>query len=357
MNFYIGSYRTSDEGTLYEMNFNALLTNENSGAVQKIDAGPKPSFVCMHENKRVLYAVNELAEESDGWHGKVIALKKNADNGYEKISEYSTHGNYPCHVCLHQSLPLLFVVNYGSGSLCAYRLRSDGSIEEHLQTYEFSQHFVEVGPHAQRQDRSHAHQTVCTPCGSYLLVSDLGNDCIYTFAINCSHLMPLQFVHKTATARGSGPRHMVFSPCKNYLYVSAELSSFVLVFQYISRTCEIIFVHSLPLFPHEAKPYPRTYAAEIAHYNGCIYVSNRGDDSISILKSEHDGKLKLIRTLSCGGKTPRHFKIFSEPYWGGDGTLVLANQESDTLVFFAIVGDTLVKKRSIENVEKPTVVC
>ncbi len=358
MNFYVGSYSSASEGTLHEVNFDALIKSEQVGEVySSIDAGQNPSFVCVHNTERVLYAVNELDENQDGGHGRVIALREHGHGEYEKISDCSTFGNYPCHVSVHQSGKLLFVANYGSSSLCTYKLEGNGGIGAHVQTYEFSKHFVETGPHATRQKQSRAHQALCAFDGAHLLVSDLGCDCIYTFAVAEQEEQPLKLVHINPAPRGSGPRHMVFSACKNYLYVSAELSSCLLVFGYNVHTGELTFLHAVPMFSHEASPYPRTYAAEVAQHGRYVYISNRGDDSVSIFNAEQAESPKLVHNMACGGKTPRHFKIFSQAYWGGEGTLVLANQDSDSLVFFAIVGDTLVEKQRIENIKSPSVVC
>jgi 6-phosphogluconolactonase len=62
-----------------------------------------------------------------------------------------------------------------------------------------------------------------------------------------------------------------------------------------------------------------------------LYASNRGDNSVAVFAiSDHDGTLKAVQHVNCGGKTPRHFALDPGNQW-----LMVANQNSSNVVVFA----------------------
>src|SRR2546429_8806770 len=89
---YVGTYTagTRSEG-LY-----LLRMDRRSGNLQRIgsvDAGPNPSFLAIHPNRRVLYAVNELEK------GAVSAFAIAKDSGaLTRLNEQPAEGVAPCYV-------------------------------------------------------------------------------------------------------------------------------------------------------------------------------------------------------------------------------------------------------------------
>lgn len=62
-----------------------------------------------------------------------------------------------------------------------------------------------------------------------------------------------------------------------------------------------------------------------------VYASNRGDNSVAVFSiDDHDGTLKAVQHVDCGGKTPRHFALDPGNQW-----LLVANQDSSNIVVFA----------------------
>jgi 6-phosphogluconolactonase len=82
-----------------------------------------------------------------------------------------------------------------------------------------------------------------------------------------------------------------------------------------------------------------------------VYCSNRGHDSIAVFSLE-DGKLKLIENESTRGKTPRNFSIDPTGNW-----LIAANQDSDSLQVFRIIGETGALEPLGESIPAPKPVC
>src|SRR5207302_2867806 len=87
---YVGTYtvRTRSEGIYL------VRMDRRSGRLQRVgsvDAAPNPSFLAIHPNRRVLYAVNEL--EKGGVRGFAIASDTGA---LTRLNEQPSGGGAPC---------------------------------------------------------------------------------------------------------------------------------------------------------------------------------------------------------------------------------------------------------------------
>ena len=64
--------------------------------------------------------------------------------------------------------------------------------------------------------------------------------------------------------------------------------------------------------------------------DGCfLYVSNRGQDSITVFSVQADGTLQLVQAVGCGGRTPRNFALDPTGGW-----VLVGNQDSDSIAVF-----------------------
>ena len=91
---------------------------------------------------------------------------------------------------------------------------------------------------------------------------------------------------------------------------------------------------------------PDTYegkstVAAIRVDGNCVYVSNRGHDSISVLEFS-DGKLTLKNIISTYGNSPRDFIIFKD--W-----LIVTNELSDDVAIISKQTGELVEKISVKS--------
>ena len=60
-----------------------------------------------------------------------------------------------------------------------------------------------------------------------------------------------------------------------------------------------------------------------------LYVSNRGQDSITVFSVQADGTLQLVQAVGCGGRTPRNFALDPTGGW-----VLVGNQDSDSIAVF-----------------------
>jgi 6-phosphogluconolactonase len=145
-------------------------------------------------------------------------------------------------------------------------------------------------------------------------------------------------------SKGAGARHMTLHPNGNYAFVFSELTAELFSFKRIEDKFTPLEI--LPSLPDNYDKTPSGAAIRI-HPNGkFIYVSNREFNSITIFRFDLESeKLFLVGYESSGGKTPREINIDTTGNW-----LLVANQDSDTIVIFAIDQYTgLLKRHSINN--------
>jgi 6-phosphogluconolactonase len=138
---YIGTYTESIYLVRMDRGSGELLR------VGSVNAGANPSFLSIHPNRRVLYAVNELD------HGAVSAFTiDRATGALTRLNEQPSEGAAPCYVSVDSSGRALLVANYGGGSVALLPIEPNGA----LAPAHVVQH-TGKGPNAERQEAPHAH--------------------------------------------------------------------------------------------------------------------------------------------------------------------------------------------------------
>jgi 6-phosphogluconolactonase len=65
-----------------------------------------------------------------------------------------------------------------------------------------------------------------------------------------------------------------------------------------------------------------------------LYASNRGHNSIAVVKLDESGAMQLTQTVSSGGNWPRHFLLLEEY-----DSMVVANVRSNNLALLKVEQD------------------
>lgn len=166
----------------------------------------------------------------------------------------------------------------------------------------------DLKPHAgsstnkDRQGAAHPHSTVVGR-HNMLFVCDLGMDVIFTYNISSSG--KLTELARTPTTPGSGPRHSVLHPTKDYLFVVYEMGSKVSSFQF-DASGKLTLIADITTTPDADPKAYGSKAAEIAITpDGLhLYASNRAfapnfSDTIAVFDVGSDGKLTLAQQVPC----------------------------------------------------------
>ncbi|HKW47287.1 MAG TPA: lactonase family protein, partial [Gemmatimonadaceae bacterium] len=229
---YVGTY-TEDKRT--EGIF-LVRMDMRSGALQLahgVDAGPNPSFLAIHPNGRVLYAVNEIDQLNGKASGAVCALAIAHDTGaLTRINTQASEGGSPCYVSVDRSGRALLVANYVGGNVALLPLDHSGSLgsARHIDQHQGK------GPNTERQEGPHAHCIVTDRSNRYVLASDLGLDRIFMYRLDVEG-GDLQHI-ESSDARmqpGAGPRHIAFHPRLPIVYVVNELDCSITTLRFDSE--------------------------------------------------------------------------------------------------------------------------
>ena len=186
------------------------------------------------------------------------------------------------------------------------------------------------------QDGSHCHSGYVDPAGDFVLVSDLGQDKIYSYAIDGASGSLSE--HSTlATAPGAGPRHMVFHPSGDWVYGINELDCTVSAYPYAAGTLGEPqgTITTLPAGYNNQdhanaknaegnpasgpnRPDDQTNACADIHVTPdgkFLYGSNRGHDSIVCYEiGGGGGELTFVGFTPTYGEHPRNFVSPAAPF-------------------------------------------
>jgi 6-phosphogluconolactonase (cycloisomerase 2 family) len=311
---FVGAYSDGSTAGISVYDFN--LRTADFQPVASSSGIVNPSYLAVSPNGKFVFSVNETAD------GAVSSFALDRENGrLNRINTQPTLGGAPCYITLNPSSTALITANYSGGNLSVFPLNPDGEIGPLTQNIPFS-------------PRSHIHTAVFSPDGQYLLVTDLGEDCIYIFSVspeNQPFSIQLQPEKTTRLAAGSGPRHLAFHPRQSIVYCLNERSGTITVFRYNDGQLSPLQTVASDL---TTGPEPKGSAdIHLSPDGRHLYSSNRlKDDGIAVfaVSPDADGHLSRV-SYQPTGVHPRNFLLTP------DGRFLLcANRDSDTIQIFAI---------------------
>ncbi|MCU0521142.1 MAG: lactonase family protein [Anaerolineae bacterium] len=328
---YVGTYTRKGSQGIYVFRFDPV-----TGSLSPVGSAPadNPSFLAIHPNKQVLYAVNEVGEFGGAATGAVSAFAIDWGSGaLTLLNQQPSHGQAPAHIAVDRAGAYVYVANYSSGTAAVFPIQVDGSLGT---ASDVVQH-VGSGPDPRRQREPHAHSINLDFGDRRAYVADLGTDkvMIYDVASEPGKLR----TNIPASAQvdgGSGPRHLAFHPSGRYAYLINEMGNTITAFAYNPVDGGLSALQTVPTLPADFDGRSTTADIHVAPSGAFLYGSNRGHDSIVVYRIDNEtGGLSYVQHASTEGRTPRNFAI--DP----TGTYLLAaNQDSDSLVVFRIDPDT-----------------
>ena len=256
--------------------------------------------------------------------GVIAVITPDRSGGTLKLTQIAdTGGRTPCHLTLSPDGRFVYAANYSSGDISEFRF--DG--EKLLTPARLIRHRGKsILP---RQRAPHPHFTGFAPDNSELFVCDLGTDEIWIYAYSPETGIQLPCKDKLALPPGSGPRHLVFSPDGNAVYVANELNSTVTSFfrpdknspwQPGKTASTLLPGKNLRNFPG---------AIKITSCGKFFFVTNRGDDTTAIFRTGKNGDFQLLDTISSGGSYPSDILLSPDEKF-----LWIVNMKSSNLVCF-----------------------
>lgn len=291
--------------------------------LSEIDGVSNPSYLCVSKDNHFIYSVNE-----DGKDGGVSSFTFQPNDGKMTfLNRQTSAGADPCYISVDDARKNVFVANYSSGSLAVLPVNKDGSLQPPSQVIQDKG----KGPDTSRQEGPHVHTAYFSPGEKYLLYTDLGLDKLNIMRYHASKPQPLSPSSVVSTAPGSGPRHVVFSNNKKYLYLLHEMGSDINVYNFNGGDPKLL--QTVKMLSEKFKGTNGAAAIHITPNGKFLYATDRLDAShiICYAINPETGQLTFVQRQSTFGKNPRDFAI--DP----SGTFLLAaNQDSDNIIVFRI---------------------
>lgn len=325
---YVGTYTDHGSQGIYAYRFDSV--RGETTPIGLVAATENPTFLAIHPNRRLLYAVNEVDQFEGKPSGGVSAFAIDRSTGkLNLINSVSSMGKGPAHLSLDKTGKYVLVANYAGGSVSVFPIEHDGRLGK---ASAFAQHTgSSVNP--DRQSGPHAHQILMSNDNRYALVADLGLDEILVYKFNAAKgsLTPNDPAY-AKTDPEAGPRHLAFSPDSKFVYVINELLSSVTTFSYNPYAGKLRSLQTISTLPRDFRGQNTDAEIAIDAKGRFLYASSRGHDSIMIFAVDpKTGTLSHVQDVSTQGKTPRNFAIDPTGNW-----LFAANQDSNNIVLFKI---------------------
>jgi 6-phosphogluconolactonase len=317
MRLLVGTYTNDSSKGIYSFDFD-VQTGQLSSEKLLVEVS-NPSYLTLSKNKDAVYVVNE--DNS----GKVSSFGWNADKTQlELLSEQPSEGIHPCYVSFDENKNRLAVANYTSGTLAVYPVSKKGRIERSIQR----ENHEGNGPVKPNQESAHVHCVQFDKNSNFLFAADLGIDKIISYPVATDGTLEKQQIAMQMEP-GDGPRHFVFHPTKDMLFLMNELSNTVVSAKVDVETGILEKVDRKSTLPEDFTGENSGADIHISSDGKFLYATNRGHNSIAVFSVADDGMLNLLETTSVHGDWPRNFTLSPD-----ENHILIANQNSNNITVF-----------------------
>lgn len=313
---YIGSYTRGESRGIYMFDFSSEEPIFKPAGTFEIT---NPSFLTMSQDGQYLYS---------GCDEGVAAFKILSDGNLEYLNRHSVQGLRPCYLQVDSKNKYLLSSGYYDGKLTVSRINEDGTVGEVTDEV-----FMKTrGSVISRNNRCHVNCALFTPDEKYVLAVDLGVDQIKVYSFNHNNgKIDLKDILRCEI--DSGPKHIIFSNDKKYIYLTHENANMVTEYKYSVDTKGPIFekIDQKSTLPPKFTEDNCAVTLKISDDDQYLFVTNSGDNSVAIYRIDDEKKMNKMCVLPVSGIYPRDIYLFP------DGEhFVTTNQESDSLTFFKV---------------------
>ncbi|MCO6173719.1 lactonase family protein [Flavobacterium sp. NRK F10] len=318
-NLIVGTYTNAcfSEGIyVYDFNLQTLEYQLKSHT----DKVMNPSYFTLDSEKEHLYSVNENGNEST-----LSAFRYDPQTGLLNLmNKVDSKGADPCYIINDDKN--VISANYTGGTISVFPKKPDGSLADAVQVIEHKG----SGPNEKRQEASHLHMVYFSPDHQYVFANDLGSDKIYIYHYHANGgTQTLLLKDEINLKKGSGPRHLVFSPKGNFVYVLQELDGTLSVLEW--KKNQLHLIQETTVAPNLFNGINGAADIHMSQDGKFLYVTNRGDaNTISVFKVSGNGTLNMIQQISTQGSAPRNFTLSPD-----DAYVLVANQNTNNIVIYS----------------------
>ncbi|PLY45968.1 6-phosphogluconolactonase [Lelliottia sp. F153] len=332
---WVGTYNPNGEG-LYR-----FTVDPNNGALGEktlVSQLPNAAQLTVSHEGKTLYLASETEK------GVIQALRIGASGELTELNQVASGGAGPVYVSLTPEGRHLLVANYVSGSIAVLPVKADGSLGEATDTHQDQGEPGAAKPEAAVEgsfavsdhNGPHAHMIAADPSGKYVFSTDLGLDRIYQYRFDTQRgkLTPNEPPFINASSKGAGPRHFVFTPKGDGLWLINEESSTLTWYALDQATGTLKEGKTISSLPKEYKGTSFAAGLALSADGQQLYVANRLHNSIAHFRVTAEGTLVHQEDVWTRGDYPRSLTLDKQGRW-----LYVMNQRSDNITRFRVAPD------------------
>lgn len=325
--FLSGYTRHSNKGIHY-IDIQEDKLDFSSNSINTI-AESNPSYIAVSDDQSLIFSTSSREDGSCVIYGQT-------DVGYTELNIVGGLGKAPCHLYLDEVRGILYASNYHTGSVDII------DIADEKNSYLLRSINIEgSGVVSPDQDMSRCHMATMDIDNRYLIVVNLGTDAVYTFDVEDDYSL----VSTYHTAKGMGPRHLVFDKEGEYAYLIGELDLSIDVLRYDQASGVFEQIEKIQIV--EKKEGFSGAAIKFSPDYSLLYASVRGLDRIYYYRVDSE-KIEALGYFDTDGRTPRDFGFIGNRY------IVVGHQNDDFVNIFDIENDY---ERTDNSLELSEIVC
>ncbi|ROU14785.1 lactonase family protein [Kluyvera ascorbata] len=329
---WVGTYNPNGEG-LYRFTVDGKTGELRDKAL--VSSLPNVAQLTVSQDGKTLYAASEVEK------GVVQAWRIAANGELSELNQVASGGAGPVYLSLTPDGRHLLVANYVSGSIAVLPVKEDGSLGDAVDVHQDQGPAGAARPAAAAEgsfavsdhNGPHAHMISADPSGKFVFSTDLGLDRIYQYRMDSASgkLTPNDPPFIAASSAGAGPRHFVFTPAGDGLWLINEEAS-TLTFYHLDKQSGLLREgKTVSALPKEFKGTSFAAGLVLSQDGKQLYVANRLHNSIAHFTVMADGSLKHQDDIWTRGDYPRTLTLDKQGHW-----LYVMNQRSDNITRFSV---------------------
>ncbi|MDS7913845.1 lactonase family protein [Klebsiella pasteurii] len=329
---WVGTYNPNGEG-LYRFTIDSQTgALRDKALVAKL---PNLAQLTVSADGKTLYAASEVDK------GVVQAWRIGSNGELSELNQVASGGAGPVYLSLTPDGRHLLVANYVSGSIAVLPVNEEGNLGEAVDIHqdqgpagaERPAAAVEGSFAISDHNGPHAHMIAADPSGKFVYSTDLGLDriCQYRLDNASGKLTPNDPPFIDASSPGAGPRHFVFTPQGDGLWLINEEASTLTFYHLDKQTGLLRAGKTISALPKEYKGTSFAAGLVLSRDGKQLYVANRLHNSIAHFTVLADGSLSHQEDIWTRGDYPRTLTLDSQGQW-----LYVMNQRSDNITRFRV---------------------
>lgn len=332
---WVGTYNPNGEGVY------RFTVDPQSGALGNktlVSTLPNAAQLTVSQDGKTLYVASEVEK------GVVQALRIDDNGALQELNQVSSGGAGPVYLALTPDGRYLLVANYVSGSIAVLPVKADGSLGEAVDSHQDQGEPGAAKPAAAVEgsfaisdhNGPHVHMIAADPQGKFVFSTDLGLDRIYQYRLEAQSgkLTPNEPPFINASSKGAGPRHFVFTPKGDGLWLINEEASTLTYYTLDSATGTLKEGKTTSALPATYKGTSFAAGLVLSRDGKQLYVANRLHNSVAHFSVQPDGTLAHQDDIWTRGDYPRSLTLDKQGRW-----LYVMNQRSDNITRFRVAKD------------------